>query len=711
MPRECLTGDLPTGKRLLDKRLSGSRTSLPAIFVGWFVLAAIAPLAFAQDAKPPFVFDLPKLQVEQLLAMRQAEQLFDRGDAKAAADLLKAAIERAPYNAIAHYQLARAQMKLKENEAALANLLAAYELGLGDKRLLGAEEFGPVRKDPRFAEIEALAAGPRPPPSGWQYRVEPAPIVDGVALVSEKNTAWDARHGVFLVFFNVAAPAKDADKTEGEDSGKDIMVAQGKLGELLRAWQKEKTAAGNAGDLYDNHDNGHSRLELKTFPTFSRIEFSREVKERNLSVGLQNKFFYNHITLGNSSTALTGPANWRSLPRLGMTQPGVAAVWYLQYINSHLYVYPEHRDYDPTKPGEAPSSKKSDPAGHGDLFPANMPYVLIAQGSSGSDRPLLKAVATILASFRPEVKQKLNVEHILMPAVQMIFRMGYEPVAEEADYLTAKAHPTAFDGEQLDLEKMATMAHEMTVEALPPFVHLEVKEEQVGIAGKDYFDVGPREQLIDTPCAIARTVKSAAWEKRMVVSAEKSRDATGKPLTYHWVLLRGDPERVSIEKRNESGSEVELRVGYHERMPIEPGSPIDSTRVDIGVFVHNGVYYSAPAFISLSYPTNQVRVYDEQKRIVSIDYYDPAKRDEYFDPATDALRDWKDDYRYSESGELLGWTRSRGESREEFTPDGELVVEKDAAGKPTKTRKVRYVLSPDAAGKGRTVLRQQLAPE
>jgi hypothetical protein len=210
---------------------------------------------------------------------------------------------------------------------------------------------------------------------------------------------------------------------------------------------------------------------------------------------------------------------------------------------------------------------------------------------------------------------------------------------------------------------------------------------------------------------VARVVKSTAYERRLVVSAEASKDPYEKPLTFHWVLLRGDPEKVSIAKLDGKGSRAELKIGYHERRPIEPGSKMTSTRVDIGVFVHNGVYYSPPAFISLSYLDNQTRVYDDKRRIVSVDYADPKTRGNYADPLLDSPRDWRDDYRYSETGELLGWTRSRGEKKEEFSAKGELVTKKDAAGKPIETRRVVYVISPSKEVKGEQVLEQQLAPD
>ena len=57
-------------------------------------------------------------------------------------------------------------------------------------------------------------------------------------------------------------------------------------------------------------------------------------------------------------------------------------------------------------------------------------------------------------------------------------------------------------------------------------------------------------------------------------------------------------------------------------------------------------------------------------------------------------KNWRDEYRYDDHGRLAGWTRTRGEDKQEFTPDGALVTEKDAQGRATKARTVIYLAAP-----------------
>ena len=136
------------------------------------------------------------------------------------------------------------------------------------------------------------------------------------------------------------------------------------------------------------------------------------------------------------------------------------------------------------------------------------------------------------------------------------------------------------------------------------------------VPGISYF--GPNahdEVLFNTPSAIARVIRSTNLEKRMVIDASGTVDPNGHPLRFDWKVLRGDEELIEITKLKNDGSRVELKVKWHQRQPVKFKPQLMSSRVDIAVFAHNGFNYSAPAFVSLSYPTRQRRVYDRTGRI------------------------------------------------------------------------------------------------
>jgi hypothetical protein len=220
-------------------------------------------------------------------------------------------------------------------------------------------------------------------------------------------------------------------------------------------------------------------------------------------------------------------------------------------------------------------------------------------------------------------------------------------------------------------------------------------EEDRPVLGRDYFDAEPRgERLFDTPCAIARVMRSTNYARHMVVSAEGSRDLNKKPLSYRWVVLRGDPKHVTIKPLDDAGTRAEITVHWQERRPVEPDSKMESNRVDVGVFVHNGKYHSAPGFVTFYGLDNQKRTYDDRKRILAVDYNDEVVGKNYVDPMVDAKKNWRDEYRYAEDGRLIGWTRKRGKAEEEFTADGTLVTKKDAKGRAEEARTVRYAVRP-----------------
>ena len=506
-------------------------------------------------------------------------------------------------------------------------LLAAL---LASRALLAAEKppekiVGKTRGEIAFSLAAPVAGSGHPPPAAdyGLTRVQR----DGKELPPPANMKLDRQTGAFSWLptesqagdYEIAFLLKNA-AGESSHAARQVSVEappivppgdRSEIAKLLRAWAKEGTAAGNVGDFYDNRDGGHSLLNTSPYPQLDRVEYTEEQKKLGLHWALQLRLLYDHVTFGNSSTASGDPA-WGSNPRHALLGPTPVGILYRQYSRNHLYIYPEHRDYDPGHNGRG--------GGYGDLFPANTPYYIVSQGSSGSDQPFMRAVPYTLAAFRPEAKALLIERGLLMPAVQMIFRSCNKNLEKAEDYLAGKAHPTVFEGGNVDALKMVQMAHEIRRDAVPPMVQLAVFEEDLALAGQDYFDAPRGEGLFDTPCAIARVIRSTRLVHRMVVSARGSFDANNRPLKFHWAVLRGDADRIQIHPVEKDGSKVELLVPWHERRPVLPGSSMESNRVDVGVFAHNGACYSAPAFISLLYLDDEARTYAPDGRILEVGY-------------------------------------------------------------------------------------------
>jgi hypothetical protein len=627
------------------------------------------------DAADTFVFRQPMLAEVAGQMMREAALQFQRGESAKAEELLRRSTETAPFLAATHYNLGCILALRDHKEDAFRSLETAISKGFIDARNFEQDkDLISLRTDDRFAalseKMKGAAKQPQTPPT------EPCLIADGIAWVSAKNTTWDQRTNTLHTHFQFPPRSQPPPA---------IIANHGKVGDQLRAWFAEGTAAGNFGDLYDNCDRDHSNLRYQQFPQLARIEYEKEIA-RFAAYGLNVTLFHQGVVMGNSSTAMTSSPYWRSNVRRAYVDPRGAALLYQQYVSNKLYLYPEHRDHDPGHNGAGD--------GYGDVFPANTPYVITSQGSSGSDNPFMDAVVCTLAAFRPEVKQRLKESGQLMAAVQMIFRSSNKVVKQPADYLTGAAHPTVFDAQHLDVLRMIEAAHALTLETLPPLIQIRMVEEDQPLADRDFFDAAKSETLFDTPCAIARVHRSVRQRRRMVVSAEGSVDPNKSPLKFHWVVLRGDADRITITPRNDAKSVAEIVVPYHARRPIEADSKMESNRVDLGVFAHNGENYSAPAFISVFSLDHEAREYDATGQIRSVTYTGASEKGNYVDPFISLPKSWRDEYRYDEQQHLLGWTRHRGDQQEEFTADGALVETKDDQGRPLTARPVRYVAKP-----------------
>jgi YD repeat-containing protein len=448
------------------------------------------------------------------------------------------------------------------------------------------------------------------------------------------------------------------------------------LERLLASWIRRGEAAGNVGDVYDNRDRGHSRLAAHRFPALTHSDYDEQAKTEGLDYGLNTAIRFGVPTFGNSSTALTDRLYWRSQTRHAMTSQDrmqrVAAL----YWSNHLYVYPEHRDHDPN---------------HGDLFPAAIPYLITSQGSSGSDRPFLQAIALIMAAYRPETKAALIERGHLAAVTGMILRRGMRGIESDADYLDGLAHPSAFEGEHIELERMVALAHALTPDRLPPIVRLQVREAPTLVPGGNVFVEGVGEALFVTDAAIGWIARALtpAWRFVLQANTDDAVDAR-----FHWRVLRGDEDRIVLRPTDVNGTRVEVVIPWHEPYPV-PGRPdILTSRVDIGVFAEANGQLSAPAFFSLSFPPREERRYSPDGRLLSLAHEAHARRGTYADPILFPSASWTDRFDYTADGRLLGWTREIGGETQRFTRHGLLVTREDTLRRAVEARRMRYPIEP-----------------
>lgn len=641
------------------------------------------------------LFAMPEIAA----AGRTAAALAEAGDPGAATALLQALGRAHPDVGTVPLLQAELALLLGDPEAALAPLAAAAALGTDPGPLLADPALDPLGDDPR---LQTLLAAPRP--AALPDPV-PAAVVGSEALVSGANTAWDPETERLVARF--AFPAR---------ASAPVLPARPKAAalDILREHWKRGRAAGNRGDVYDNRDRNHSLLPLGNHPQLARTIYSEAARAADLDYGLADRLLIDAPTFGNSSTALTGGALWRSLPRAAMTAAdgmGPLRLWQNASANQ-LYVYPAHKDYTPEL---------------GDLFPANTPYVLVSRGSSGSDQPFLEAIALILAAFRPATKERLIAEDLIVPTVQMVFRRSLHSVTSRADYMGGPGARAAFAGGDINAARMVSLANAIKPDTIPPQVRLRVLEEDLGTEGVDFFGEGLSEQLFDTPAAIARIWRTSAGRRSILVTATDTTDPNGHPLTFTWKLMQGDPKKVTITPLGD-GATARITLDWHDPFPVSKDDPTRSSRIDIGVFANNGTWDSAPAILSWYCPPGERRTYapapkaDGAPRLVAIDRSQPvtdrepdpettpetgaapdAGRAPYNDPLLVPQTGWRDRYTTDDTGRVTGWTRDwpdePARAPEDFTALGARILDRGANGAPDSLEAVAYPLTQDPAGR------------
>lgn len=385
-----------------------------------------------------------------------------------------------------------------------------------------------------------------------------------------------------------------------------ITTREDAAGRSLQQWFEEGRAAGFDALQYENHDGQHSPLPPKVYPMLRQRKPTEEEIKAHLDKGPMGAVRPTP-TIGNCS--MSGqPEDVGSVPRLYMNDKAGSAVLFQHYLNNNLFVYPEHRDYDPGANGVG---------GYGDMYPANTPCLLTSQGSSSSDMPFVKALLAMAASLRPEIQSMVIRHHILAPTLQALFRQNTTLIAKDADYFTGAAHPPVFDASALDELRMVTAAQLVSPLSIPPVALVEVLSERKAITGKDFMDRPEitNEAIVTTPAFVSRAFRSMEEVYEMRVTARHSIDVEHRDLIYRWVLLQGDPKLVEIVPEND-GLEAKLKVRWHP--PMHAATGIRTHRVDIGLFVGTGIAWSAPAFVSFYMLPSELRFFDDQGRLTEM---------------------------------------------------------------------------------------------
>ena len=525
-----------------------------------------------------------------------------------------------PRDAVWRYNLACSSARRGRIQEARDALLAAAILGFSDADGAAADtDLAIIRRDPAFRRALTLIKDNHEHPESAPNAVAPLPA-EVTAPIATSNTTWNMETGGFIALF--------PPRTRSTLYAPSTNSIPGKTGAAINRWLAEGSASGNAGDLYDNRDRGHSRLDLAPFRGVVPTVYSKEARDAGADNGISLFTFPGRIVFGNSSTANVAGEYWGSCARKAQNE--FPHILIQQYLSNCIYVYPQHHDYLPSK--------------FGDVFPTRTPYLFISPGSSWTDRPILASMATALAAMRPEVKDALAAQGRIAPVLQYLLRMAQTNVADRADYATPKAHPVVFDGKAIDTLRLAELAHSIDTNSLPPLALLRVlADESVAFKpGTDYPD-HRGERLFDSPFAVARVWRAQPKTRKMTIAA----GGTEPSVRFHWFVGQGDKDKISIRELDEKGRAVEIEVVYHDPHFMTRFG-VESCRADIICVADDGTHYSPPSFVTWYFPPVEKRKYDGDGRIVEIDY--ASCMDEYADPMVASHFDFRDVFEYGADG-------------------------------------------------------------
>ena len=481
--------------------------------------------------------------MQQTLLRVQLMQSVRTGNITNMEAVCRKGLELMPGDATWQYNLACALAYRATPDAALDALETAVKAGFRNAQAIENDnDLKRISSDARFKAIVQMARDTADLPVPGRPVPKQARLTMGTRLVLGKaNLLWDFDRGLYTALFGFLSGTKESSE---------VMSAlyDGPAKEVLPAWIADGSVAGNAGDLYINRDGDHSRIDLKAFPLLSELRYDSEARKKGVDRAIPNTLYPGALVVGNASLAIMTTNSSCSLVRMAMRDPHSMMSLQQCYLDNQFWVFPAHKDFNP--------------ATGLDLFQGVTPCALMSVGSSGSDRYYVRAALAASAALKPDVKAAVREKKLFAPLMQYLFRRTRKGVESEADYLSSKAHPTAFDRQTLDAVKVVKLAHGLTVESIPPAT---------------------------VPFSAFVPVKSTDLEKELDFRFKAVPEGL-KEVSFRWRVVHGDVNRVKIVPGTDGA--VNLSVNCREL----------TGRIDVACFAKTpGSDWGAPSFVCI-YP-------------------------------------------------------------------------------------------------------------
>lgn len=621
-----------------------------------FFITALSCAAVSLPAER-LVFDMPAAHTRHLNLLRMMDAAHARGDFYAMGALCRQGIELKSADSLWSYNLACALSLQNKKERALEALKKSIDLGFHDLEHIKADEdLNNLRALNAYEELlddlqKKLESESLSDNFTRRVRAFP-PNADNTVLQAADNTIWSFATAMFNTF--IAMKAANSTNTTALKTENDAPFM-----------------------LYVNRDNKSHDIDFDNARRFLKLNYCDEMRERRQHIGAPNTLFIDHTSgelipvLGNSSMGFINSAYWRCQPRAFFTDPNQLDNQITLFLGNQLFFYPTYSDYD---------------VEIGDLFPANTPFYVAVSGATKAERTYIKAIADAISALPAQTRQHLTSRAMLMPTMQLLLRKSQRAVNSPEAYMSGIAHPVAFQPQQLDYHKLISNARSLTTNNIPPLLLIKVEDDPEIDQSLDMPTCVYSEHLFDAHLAAARVFRAFPYRRAYRVTTR----CQNENAEIHCSLLQGDPKKVSFARSPEDADTWRIEVAHHEPFttPIAGGGRIVTTRVDIGFFAKTKSGISLPAILSINFLSNETRKYDDQERLLSIEYRRGTTP--YTDPILSFPRNWRDEFKHDSAGRITGWSRIRTRKKEHFTAYGDLAIQFDDKGRATKARRITY---------------------
>ncbi|MBO7721235.1 MAG: hypothetical protein J6T01_02400 [Kiritimatiellae bacterium] len=478
------------------------------------------------------IWEYPARFNEHSRLRRQFVAAARSGDTAAMASACRKGVELLPEDPTWRYNLAcsLAYFKGSEDEA-FDELKKAIDYGFRDCAAIASDtDLKRLEKFPRYKDMLAYAERMKDSAvtAGPMAAVEFTGTFGTPVTLGPSNVVWNFDFGCFDAKMKLAPASSDP-------------------------W---------VGDLYVNRDGGHSYLNVKAYPGITPVRFSKDSDAYHAAANMANTL-YPYPVFGNCSRAWTTGPYWRSIPRMMTTMESSAIGRMVKfYLSNQTWVYPANADIAPI-------------GTNGDVFASIAPYWMTTAGRSWSDLPYLRAALDASRAFHPNVKAELVRRGLLAPTIQTIIRKSLKGVKTEADYLTARAHPTALPPNGVESARLKAAAKALAVEAIPPLAVVSVAADPVDKPGQ-----WP-ELTYGSAFAWAYVLRADQLKRVFTVTARGAEE-------FAFVKTHGSGIDVKIEKLKPNVAKVTI-----DRRGMSP-----TNRVDITVVGRNRkTGWGAPSYV------------------------------------------------------------------------------------------------------------------